>query len=781
MKKTIEDHQLLRTIIKETINSDMELIDFGFQLDLHPSMVKQKLWDYPKSIETASYMVVSEWWDSLDNSREVKYKMLCDAVHSIGKKYTAQRLANLVLENGLSPQSQASATHMSQTTNCSQHLAANSSAFSESNASVHKTGPNLPISNNSSPIFHEGIRSISNIDDTSKGGEAVRSNRGNLGVNEISRADEKTSRGENISEHVIPARLTSKIEGSNDVFGASDVKASSANDTDIFETVGNSIPVEGAEVPGEAKDGVDRVDVLVGGSKQSGETDNGNAEASRGKGMAANFCGVGYSSDRVAHSQTREAEDIVFTEQNNVLEDEKECKKDSNNFEIETAHAKKIQLKAEGFSWLEANDVDRYPDVSPDSGLYETFGEPMCNSGFVLKSPFQMNLDDPDDVDLALPEVQIANEVPLQLLYTTRKENAEKATKCDNIKYNSNHSESKTISFGISKVSPKYRPTNQNLSCPVANGQASLVNDQTDVINAQTGVVIGHTGLLNGQRGVLNAQTGAVNAQTGVVNDQTGRVEGQTGVGNSQTCVENGLTGVINAQTGVVNGQAGIVNGLKGVLNAQRGVVNGQTGVTNDQTDVMNGQTDVMNGQIGVVNGQAGIENGQAGIVNGQKGVLNAQIGVVNGQTGVGNDQTDVMNDQTGVVNGQAAVMNGQRGVVNGQTGVTNGQTGVTNGQAAIMNGQTGVMNGQSGIVNGESGAMNTHRGIRNDQILEQIKDVHRNKPLGFLQRMLRFFLKKKTRNVNETCLELDSDDQPVWETVNIQDSYCLLEKYPSQ
>ena len=89
---------MLKNITKETITSDLELIEFGLQLDLSPSMVKQKLRDYPRSIETASYMVVSEWWDSCSSSREEKYGLLLDTVRSMGKKCSAQRLENVVQE-----------------------------------------------------------------------------------------------------------------------------------------------------------------------------------------------------------------------------------------------------------------------------------------------------------------------------------------------------------------------------------------------------------------------------------------------------------------------------------------------------------------------------------------------------------------------------------------------------------------------------------------------------------------------------------------------------------
>ena len=101
MKTTNEDHKLLRSITRDTITNDLELIDFGLQLELPPSIVKQKLQDYPRSIETASYMVASEWWDSSGNSRDEKYESLRGAVHSMGKKCTAKWLESVEPENNL--------------------------------------------------------------------------------------------------------------------------------------------------------------------------------------------------------------------------------------------------------------------------------------------------------------------------------------------------------------------------------------------------------------------------------------------------------------------------------------------------------------------------------------------------------------------------------------------------------------------------------------------------------------------------------------------------------
>ena len=44
-------------------------------------------------------MVASEWWDFSGNFREEKSELLIDAVRSMGKKCTAQRLENTVQEN----------------------------------------------------------------------------------------------------------------------------------------------------------------------------------------------------------------------------------------------------------------------------------------------------------------------------------------------------------------------------------------------------------------------------------------------------------------------------------------------------------------------------------------------------------------------------------------------------------------------------------------------------------------------------------------------------------
>ena len=92
---------MLRSITKETITSDLDLIELGLELGLPHTMMKQKLHDYPRSIETASYMLAAEWWDSSGNSSQEKCRALFNAVHSMGKKCTAQRLQNVVQENQL--------------------------------------------------------------------------------------------------------------------------------------------------------------------------------------------------------------------------------------------------------------------------------------------------------------------------------------------------------------------------------------------------------------------------------------------------------------------------------------------------------------------------------------------------------------------------------------------------------------------------------------------------------------------------------------------------------
>ena len=100
MKITSEDHWELRNITREAITSHLDLMDLGSLLHLPPSIMERKMHDYPRSIETASYMVASEWWDSSDNSsmsRKEKYGKLRDAVHSMGKEYTAKTIDLLIL------------------------------------------------------------------------------------------------------------------------------------------------------------------------------------------------------------------------------------------------------------------------------------------------------------------------------------------------------------------------------------------------------------------------------------------------------------------------------------------------------------------------------------------------------------------------------------------------------------------------------------------------------------------------------------------------------------
>ena len=76
-------------------------MDFGFELGCPPSLIKQKLHDHPRSIETASCMLVLEWWESLQIPRDQKYSVLLDAVRSTGKLTTAVQLQRLLEERML--------------------------------------------------------------------------------------------------------------------------------------------------------------------------------------------------------------------------------------------------------------------------------------------------------------------------------------------------------------------------------------------------------------------------------------------------------------------------------------------------------------------------------------------------------------------------------------------------------------------------------------------------------------------------------------------------------
>ena len=60
--------------------------------------MKQKLHDHPRSIETASYMLAFEWWESLQVPRDQKYRVLLEAVRCTGNLTTAAVLEGLLEE-----------------------------------------------------------------------------------------------------------------------------------------------------------------------------------------------------------------------------------------------------------------------------------------------------------------------------------------------------------------------------------------------------------------------------------------------------------------------------------------------------------------------------------------------------------------------------------------------------------------------------------------------------------------------------------------------------------
>ena len=69
--------------------------------------MKQKLHDHPRSIETASYMLAFEWWESLQIPRDQKYRVLLEAVRSTGNWTTAAVLEGLLEERTLGRESLA--------------------------------------------------------------------------------------------------------------------------------------------------------------------------------------------------------------------------------------------------------------------------------------------------------------------------------------------------------------------------------------------------------------------------------------------------------------------------------------------------------------------------------------------------------------------------------------------------------------------------------------------------------------------------------------------------
>ena len=150
----------MRQVTRETITNEMDFRDFGFQLGCSQSTIEQKLHDHPRNIELASYMLVSDWWESSQDTREEKSSALLGGVRSIGKHTTAVRLEQMLGERMLAnPQNVRSIS-----------MGTIQPSVANPNTVGHST-QQYAIENLNREVQIHGSTSISNIDST--GGGAV--------------------------------------------------------------------------------------------------------------------------------------------------------------------------------------------------------------------------------------------------------------------------------------------------------------------------------------------------------------------------------------------------------------------------------------------------------------------------------------------------------------------------------------------------------------------------------------------------------------------------------
>ena len=616
MKTTNEDHKLLRSITRDTITNDLELIDFELELDLPSSTMKQKLQDYPRSIEMASYMVASEWWDSSDNSRGEKYELLLKTIHSMGKKCTAQRLENVIKENN---------SGLRNSTRCLDRI------------SVTREGRQHPVTNSASNERDSCNAAGSSGTDIA----GLDWNRGNLAICDVG-ADPSGNCGNlegNASDFNIIS-ITEEEQGNQEEFrerNSCEIQYSfppsvQNEAVDIFEGPHTSInclelemigrPIDSSQLDSSfndqppiatnlnetqmkvhtsqlngsfsdkktnAKSDVKELDRLAPLSKdissdaaipKDSEVKKRKIASVRSPKLSrendVEYCGeeaVGSLCEQLPVNNDFWLD--VFEHQNTESEDLM--------LKNDTLSSKKEKFKKRRFKGTENEDAGM--EASPQSSL--------------LRSPSDaINTDDPEVVYHLLPEVHIINASSQDVMSQTIYENL--------IVHDQ-------ASF---------------TQADVVGGQVGVGNSHRDVGKCKTGVT---TGVNNGQTGKVNSQTTEVNGQIDEVRAQIGEVNGQICEVNRQTFEVNGQTFEVNGQTGEVSGQKGEVNSQTGEVNGPTGEVNGQTGEVNDESDVQNGQTvvesvpaDVMNkensptGQTGKPNGQRLAENGNVGVVNGK-------------------------------------------------------------------------------------------------------------------------------------------------------------------
>ena len=468
MKATNEDHKLLRSITRETITNDMDLMDFGLQLGYTKTLVEQKLHNHPRSIEMASFMLAAEWWDSSGDSRKEKYGLVFDAVCSMGKKCTADKFKNVVLDASLAQIQGNSGCRSSSVSSC-QHQDMNSQPVIEAAPSNQTVTTHLAICNAEGPVVQDVSNSSYNIVEISNENEAERSNivtpieqdqevspRETVSVDQIRWDNDKLSLSK--EEHVTGVGSVGQGRDSDDLFEAQKVKTVTVNKADIFHNVDVDTHVAEEAVSGVTAGSVCSVDVEKGRPEHPSKIEGDmfsqptkeydmNFLESTGKAIAMSLRRGFGENDGQAQSTAHSLSVNVFHTDNTGNEDEG-VNMERHNREID--RRKKFSSKTKNkLNGLESVDLDKHSDVSqetnvnvsPDSGLFDLFAPDVQAS---------INLDDPDVVNKVLPEVPIKNSLYHQVPNTICEDNNV------NVKNNSKHRENNRVNYGISEVRQNY-------------------------------------------------------------------------------------------------------------------------------------------------------------------------------------------------------------------------------------------------------------------------------------------------------------------------------------
>ena len=575
IKTKNEDYKMLRSITKETITSDLELIELGLELGLPNAVMKQKLHDYPRCIETASYMLAAEWWDSSCNSSQEKCRALLNAVHSMGKKCTAQRLENVVQENQVLITNRIPGRISTSHGRDQNHLA-NSASHGAIGSSTEGSGLE---GNRHNPAICENV-----ADSTGTNG-----NRGNLAI--CGAADVAGQDGSNRNGGVgaVGPDRNNSDEGAEDHYG-------NINIVEItYEQEGNQ--------------------------EQAIERESYEIE---------------YASSEQNRSVQNEVVDIF--EASDAITSSNEIEKTRRSIDISQLNQAEIiapNIKNTSSNGTSNDDLDVFDHIETESSFRLTaenlddFGEETgSNRGRGIKNSQQLPVHRDVWVDIFENEDTTDSKETLLRRISTRHERDSASSGSDN--------EEEDLNISISPQSRLLRShgnssiNDQDVVYPllpevhIINTPSHGLTSEKSPIHGQTGEM--NTSLMDSQADFLSCQRRVMDSQTGVANSQDSRksaVKNQTGVMKDQTGVANGQIEVLNNLTVSVDGQMVVAN-------SQTGIVNGQTDVVNEKTGRMNGQTEIQNGQTGIVNGQADVDYKQAGTVKGQKGMVGCQRSTLN-------------------------------------------------------------------------------------------------------------------------------------------------------